>query len=88
MIGKGSRSPEVLEAIKKHRSIYLLTYGGAGALLARSIKKAEVIAYPELGAEAVMRLAIEDFPAIVASDIYGGDLFSKARAKYQKTKEK
>ena len=85
MIGKGSRSPEVREAIKKHRAIYLVTFGGAGALLARAIKKAEVIAYPELAAEAIMRLEVEGFPAIVANDIYGGDIFTQARARYQKT---
>jgi fumarate hydratase subunit beta len=85
MIGKGSRSLEVREVIKKHRAIYLVTFGGAGALLARAIKKAEVIAYPELAAEAIMRLEVEGFPAIVANDIYGGDLFAQARARYQKT---
>ena len=87
MIGKGGRSAEVREAIRKHRAVYLVTYGG-GALLARAIKKAEVIAYPDLGAEAIMRLEVEGFPAIVANDIYGGDLFAQARAKYQKTQER
>jgi len=84
IIGKGSRSAEVKEAIKKHRSIYLVTFGGAGALLSKSIKKAEVIAYPDLAAEAVMRLEVEDFPAIVANDIHGGDLFTRNRAIYKK----
>jgi fumarate hydratase subunit beta len=88
MIGKGSRSVEVKEAIKKHRAIYLVTFGGAGALLSKSIKKAEVVAYPELAAEAVMRLEVENFPAIVASDIYGGDLFTQNRAVYQKVQER
>jgi fumarate hydratase subunit beta len=86
MIGKGNRPPEVREAIKKHKAVYFVTLGGAGALLARSIKKAEVIAYEELGAEAIMRLEVEDFPAIVANDIYGGDLFEQEKAKYQKDK--
>ena len=88
MIGKGGRSAEIREAIRKHRAVYLVTYGGAGALLARAIKKAEVIAYPDLGAEAIMRLEVEGFPAIVANDIYGGDLFTQAQAKYQKTQER
>jgi len=86
MIGKGSRSLEVKEAIKKYKAIYFVTIGGAGALLSRAIKKAEVIAYPELAAEAIMRLEVEDFPAIVANDVYGGDLFAQGRAKYQKEK--
>ncbi len=83
MIGKGSRSQEVKEAIRKYRAVYLVTIGGAGALLARAIKKAEVIAYPELAAEAVMRLEVEDLPAIVANDVYGGDLFQQGRARYK-----
>ncbi len=84
MVGKGSRSPEVKEAIKQHRAVYFVTIGGAGALLARSIKKAEVIAYPDLAAEAIMRLEVEDFPSIVANDIHGGDLFQQGRASFQK----
>ena len=84
IIGKGRRSAEVKDAIKKHRAIYLLTFGGAGALLSKAIKKAEVIAYPELAAEAIMRLEVENFPAIVANDIHGGDLFIQNRAEYQK----
>jgi fumarate hydratase subunit beta len=84
MIGKGSRSSEVKEAIKKHKAIYLVTIGGAGALLSRTIKKAEVIAYPDLAAEAIMRLEVEGFPAIVANDIYGDDLFSQGKVKYKR----
>ena len=84
MIGKGNRSPEVREAIKKYKAVYLVTTGGAGALLAKSIKQAEVIAYEELGAEAILRLTVENFPAIVANDIYGEDLFEQGKAKYQK----
>ncbi len=83
MIGKGSRSPEVKEAIRKYRAVYLVTIGGAGALLSRAIKKAEVVAYPELAAEAVMRLEVEDLTAIVANDVYGGDLFQQGRARYK-----
>jgi fumarate hydratase subunit beta len=84
MIGKGNRSPEVKEAIKKHRAVYLVAIGGTGALLSKAIKKAEVIAYPDLGVEAIMRLEVKDFPAICANDIYGGDLFEQGRARYQK----
>jgi len=84
LIGKGSRSPEVREAIKKYKAVYLVTTGGAGALLAGAIKEAEVIAYEELGTEAIRRLTVENFPAIVANDIYGEDLFEQGRAKYKK----
>jgi fumarate hydratase subunit beta len=84
MIGKGSRSLEVKEAIKKHKVVYLAAIGGAGALIAKSIKKAEVVAYEDLGAEAIRRLEVEDFPAIVINDIYGGDLYEEGKARYQK----
>ena len=84
MIGKGSRSQEIKEAIKKHHAVYFVTIGGAGALLSKAIKKAKVIAYPELAAEAIMRLELEGFPAIVANDIYGNDLFMQGRASYRK----
>jgi fumarate hydratase subunit beta len=86
MIGKGNRSPEVREAIKKYKAVYLVAIGGAGALLTKSIKQAEVIAYEDLGAEAIMRLTVENFPAIVANDIYGQDLFEQGKAQYQKEK--
>jgi len=82
MIGKGNRSPEVREAIKQHKAIYFVTIGGAGALLSKSIKQAEVIAYEDLGAEAILRLNVESFPAIVANDIYGQDLFEQGKTKY------
>jgi len=86
MIGKGNRSPEVREAIKKYKAVYLATIGGAGALLAKSIKQAEVIAYEDLGAEAILRLTVENFPAIVANDIYGEDLFEQGKTEYKKGK--
>jgi fumarate hydratase subunit beta len=82
MMGKGSRSPEVKETIKRYKAVYFATIGGAGALLAKSIKQAEVIAYEDLGAEAILRLNVESFPAIVANDIYGGDLFEQGKARY------
>ena len=84
MIGKGERSAEVREAIKKQRAVYFVTYGGAGALLAKTVRSAEVVAYPELGAEAIMRLEVEDFPVIVANDMHGGDLFEQQIAKYRR----
>ena len=87
MIGKGSRSPQVKDAIKKYKAVYFVTIGGAGALLAKSIKQAEVIAYEDLGAEAILRLNVEDFPAIVANDIYGEDLFEQGKARYQRRRE-
>lgn len=84
MIGKGQRSKEVLDAIKKHRAVYMAAVGGAAALIARSIKKAEVIAYDDLGPEAIRRLEVKDFPAIVVNDAFGGDLFEEGVRKYRK----
>lgn len=84
MIGKGSRSLAVREAIQKYKAVYFVTIGGAGALLAQSIKKVEVIAYEDLGTEAILRLDVENFPAIVANDIYGEDLFEQSKAKYRR----
>ena len=84
MIGKGSRSSAVREAIQKYKAVYLVATGGAGALLSKFIKQAELIAYEDLGTEAVRRLVIEDFPAIVADDIYGADLFELEQAKYRR----
>jgi len=83
MIGKGSRSPAVKEAIKKYKAVYFATIGGAGALLAKSIKQAEVIAYEDSGAEAILRLNVDNLPAIVANDIHGGDLFEQGKARYR-----
>ena len=86
MIGKGSRSPAVREAIKEYKAVYFATIGGAGALLAKSIKQVEVIAYEDLGAEAILRLNVENFLAIVANDIYGNDLFEQSKVKYRRGK--
>ena len=83
MIGKGSRSQEVKDAMKKYKAVYCAAIGGAGALISKSIKKAEVVAYDDLGAEAIRRLEVEDFPATVVNDIYGGDLYEEGKAKYQ-----
>jgi fumarate hydratase subunit beta len=85
MIGKGNRSREVIEGMKKYRAVYFAAIGGAGAYIARAIKKSEVIAYEELGAEAVRKLEVEDFPVTVINDIYGADLYQEGKAKYRKT---
>ena len=82
MIGKGNRSELVKEAIKRYHAVYFAATGGAGALIAGSIKKAEVIAYDDLGAEAVMRLEVEDFPVVVINDIYGDDLYEQGKERY------
>jgi fumarate hydratase subunit beta len=83
MIGKGLRSQAVKDAMVKHKAVYLGGIGGAGALMSKSIKKAEVIAYEDLGAEALRRLEVEDFPVTVVNDIYGSDLYGEGKAKYQ-----
>ena len=75
MIGKGPRGQEVKDAIKKHKAVYFAAIGGAGALISKTIRKAAVIAYPELGTEAIMKLEVEDFPAVVVNDVYGADLY-------------
>lgn len=79
MIGKGKRSPEVVDAIKKYSAVYFAAAGGAGALLSRRIKKAEVVAYEDLGPEAIYRIEVEDFPVTVVNDIYGNDLYEEAQ---------
>ena len=82
MIGKGKRGPEVVNAMKEHFAVYFGAIGGCGALLSRCIKKAEVIAYDDLGAEAIRRLEVEDFPAIVIIDSLGNNLYQSGRADY------
>ncbi len=82
-IGKGPRGDNVIEGMKKYKAIYLAAGGGVAALIAKSIKKAEVIAYEDLGAEAIRKLEVEDFPCIVANDIYGNDLYQKGIEEYQ-----
>jgi fumarate hydratase subunit beta len=71
MIGKGKRSEEVRDAIIKHKAVYFVTYGGAGAYLSKRINKSEIIAYPELGTEAIRRIEVKDFPVVVAIDSRG-----------------
>ena len=82
MIGKGMRSQEVKEAMKKHKTVYLGAIGGAGALISRCIGKVEVVAYDDLGPEALRRIEVRDFPATVVNDIYGGDLYQEGRKQY------
>ena len=85
MIGKGKRGPEVVTAMKEHGAVYLGAIGGCGALLSRCIKKSEVIAYEDLGAEAVRRLWVEDFPAVVVIDSEGNNLYELGREEYLKS---
>ena len=82
MIGKGKRGPEVVAAMKEHGAVYFGAIGGCGALLSKCIKKAEVIAYEDLGAEAIRRLEVEDFPAIVIIDSEGNNLYETGRKAY------
>jgi len=84
MIGKGARSDEVKEYIKKHKAVYFAAVGGAAALIAKSIKKAEVIAYEDLGAEAIRKMEVVDFPAIVINDVYGNDLYEMGQKEFNR----
>ena len=83
MIGKGKRSPAVKEALMKHQAVYLGATGGAGALISKSIKASEVIAYDELGPEAIRRMRVENLPTIVINDTRGGDLYEEGIRRYQ-----
>ena len=87
MIGKGKRSPEVIAAMKKHGAVYFGAIGGAGALLSHCIKKAEIVAYEDLGAEAIRRLEVEDFPVTVIVDADGNDLYETGRAAFCRWEE-
>jgi len=80
MIGKGARSAEVVAAIKKYKAVYCITYAGCGALLARHIRSAQVVAYPDLGPEAIWKLEVDDFPLIVAVDSRGNDIYKRFRS--------
>lgn len=83
MIGKGYRTPEVVEAMKKHGAVYFAATGGAAALIAKAIKKYEVMAYDDLGAEAIARLTVEDLPAIVVIDSEGRNFYEEGQKQYQ-----
>ena len=84
MIGKGSRNQTVVGSMRENTAVYFAAIGGAGALLAESVKSAEVIAFPELGAEAIYRLEVKDFPATVVIDYQGNDIYEIGREKYRK----
>lgn len=84
MIGKGTRNTEVIEAMKQNGGVYFGATGGAGALLANHVQKAEVIAYEDLGAEAIRKLTVKDFPAIVIIDSEGNNLYETEILKYKK----
>ena len=86
MIGKGKRTKEVIDAIVRNGSVYFAAVGGAGALLSKCIKHSEVVAYDDLGAEAIRRLEIENFPVIVVVDKEGNNLYETAIEKYRKFK--
>ena len=81
-IGKGARSQQVKDALREHKAVYFGAIGGAGAVLARFVKKLEVVAYPDLGTEAIRRLFVEEFPAIVINDCAGGDLYVHGMKEY------
>ncbi len=85
MIGKGKRSEAVVNAMKEHGAVYFGAIGGCGALLSRCIKKAQVIAYEDLGAEAIRRLEVENFPVVVIIDSQGNNLYETGRENYLKT---
>ena len=87
MIGKGKRGDEVVAAMKEHGAVYFGAIGGCGALLSKCIKKAEIIAYEDLGAEAIRRLEVEDFPAIVIIDSEGNNLYHSGRENYLAQKD-
>ncbi len=85
MIGKGKRGPEVVSAMKEHGAVYFAAIGGCGALLSQCIKKAEIVAYEDLGAEAIRRLEVENFPVIVVIDSEGNNLYESGKAAYLAT---
>lgn len=84
MIGKGSRGKEVIDAMKKYKAVYFAATGGTGALLSKRIKSSVVVAYEDLGPEAIRKIEVEDFPAIVVNDIYGRDLYEEGKKTYKK----
>lgn len=84
VIGKGNRTQPVVDAFKKYKAVYLVAIGGAAALISKRIKSAKVVAYEDLGTEAIRELEVEDLPVIVANDTHAGDLFKEGVSKYQK----
>ena len=86
-MGKGYRGPAVKEALREYRGVYFGAIGGAGAVLSRHVTKAEFVAYEDLGTEAIRRLEVENFPAIVINDCHGGDLYEDGRTQYARDQE-
>jgi fumarate hydratase subunit beta len=84
LIGKGSRGPEVQHALRTHRAVYLVAVGGAGALLAQAVRQAQVVAYPDLGPEALRVLQVVGLPAVVGYDVDGHDIYQIGRAQYRR----
>jgi len=84
MIGKGCRTPALLDAMRAHRALYFGAVGGLGALLSERIREVEVLAYEDLGTEAIRRLVVEDFPAIVINDCHGGDFYREGVERYRR----
>jgi fumarate hydratase subunit beta len=85
MIGKGARSKEVLEAMRRHGCVYFGAVEGTAALLADRVKEAEVVAHEDLGPEAILRLVVEEFPVVVVNDLHGGDLYREGRKRWRRT---
>lgn len=83
MIGKGKRTKEVLDAVVRNKAVYFAAIGGAGALLSKCIKESEVVCYDDLGAEAIRKLYVEDFPVIVVADCEGGNLYETAISEFK-----
>ncbi len=84
MLGKGKRNAEVIAAMMKHKAVYLGAVEGTAALLAQTVISAELVAYEDLGPEAIRRLKVVDFPAVVVNDVQGRDLYEAGRAKYRR----
>jgi fumarate hydratase subunit beta len=85
MIGKGKRSKEVIDAMVRYKAVYLAAIGGAGALMAQAVKEAQVVAYEDLGPEAIRRLTVHKLPAVVVNDILGNDLYAEGQKAYRQT---
>ncbi len=84
MVGKGLRSEAVLESMREHGCVYFGAVEGTAALLADCVEEAEIVAYEDLGAEAILRLGVKDFPVVVVNDLYGGDLYREGRERWRR----
>lgn len=85
MVGKGSRGQKVIDAMVKHKCVYFAATGGAAALLAKTVKSSEILAYEDLGPEAIRKLIVEDFPVVVINDCRGRDLYEEGRKQYERS---